>query len=119
MRWIAAFLAAMVGTCLGLAYGWILNPVGVADTTPASLRIDYRTDYVLMVAEAYRSTHDVEFADQQLAIFRGQAPAETAAAAAQQARLAPYAPDDLAALDDLARAIGSAKEPSPSGNASP
>jgi hypothetical protein len=106
MRWIAALLAAVVGSCLGLAYGWILNPVGAVETTPSSLRMDYRTDYVLMVAESFQSTQDVESARRELAILGNRPPAEAAAAAAQQARLANYAPTDLATLDDLVSALG-------------
>jgi hypothetical protein len=114
MRWIAALLAALVGACLGLAYGWILNPVGAVDTTPSSLRIDYGTDYVLMVAESFRATQDVESAKRQLAILGNRLPADVAAAAAQQARLANYAPQDQATLSDLAHALeasGSATVP--------
>jgi hypothetical protein len=119
MRWIAALLAAVVGAGLGLTYGWIVNPVSAADTAPSSLRIDYRTDYVLMVAETYRSTQDVESAKRQLAILGDQPPAEMAAAAADRARLANYAPEDLAALEDLVRALASAGIPAPPGAAPP
>ncbi|MFN2119213.1 MAG: hypothetical protein ACK2T0_02330 [Anaerolineales bacterium] len=119
MRWIVALLAAMVGTCLGLAYGWILRPVGAADTTPSSLRIDYRIDYVLMVAESFRSTQDVEYAKQQLAVLGGQPPGEITAAAARQARLVNYAPADLAALDDLERALQPPDVPGMPGDAPP
>ena len=118
MRWIAALLAAIVGACLGLAYGWILNPVAASDTAASSLRVDYRTDYVLMVAETYRSSQDVTSAEQQLSVLGGT-PAQTAAAAAQQASLADYAPDDVAALDDLVRGIQSAAHVPPPDAAHP
>jgi hypothetical protein len=119
MRWIAALLAATVGACLGLAYGWFLNPVAASDTSASSLRIDYRTDYVLMVAEAYQSTRDVAAAQQQLEVLGGEAPAETAAAAALEARSASYAANDLSTLDDLVGAMRSAAPTPPPGNALP
>jgi len=105
MRWIVALLAAVVGAFLGLAYGWIVNPVGAADTTPSSLRIDYQTDYVLMVAESFRSTQDVNLAKRQLTILGVQPPSDLATAAAVQARRANYAAEDLSILDDLAHAL--------------
>ena len=119
MRWIAALLAAMVGTCVGLAYGWILHPVAPADTTPSSLRIDYQTDYVLMVAEAFRSTQDVGLAREQLAILDSRAPIDIAVEAEQQARVAKYAPEDLATLDDLVQALRSSDAADLSGEAPP
>jgi hypothetical protein len=119
MRWIAALLAAVVGTCMGLAYGWILNPAGAGDTTPSSLRIDYRTDYVLMVAESFQATQDVESAKRQLAILGSRPPAETAAAAVQEARLAHYAPEDLVVLTDLARTLASSGSAVVPGDAPP
>jgi hypothetical protein len=104
---------------MGLAYGWILNPVAAADTTPSSLRIDYQTDYVLMVAETFRSSQDLELAKRQLAILGSRPPADIAAAAAQQARLANYAPEDLTSLNDLVQAIQSSDAADLSGEAPP
>ena len=34
-------------------YGWVVNPVEYIDIAPESPRVDYKTDYVLMTAEAY------------------------------------------------------------------
>ena len=76
----------MAGIALGLAYGWILDPLRLSDTTPASLRADYRTDYVLMVAEAYHAQQDSEVARRQLAVFGGQSPAAICGQALQEAR---------------------------------
>ena len=47
-RWILFIFAILVGAGLGLLYGWVINPVDYVDTTPDTLRIDYKTDYVLM-----------------------------------------------------------------------
>jgi hypothetical protein len=49
-RWIPVLIAALSGLALGLVYGWRINPVQYTDITPDVLRIDYRSDYVLMVA---------------------------------------------------------------------
>jgi hypothetical protein len=49
-RWTRFLIAIAVGLALGLLYGWVLSPVKYVDTTPNTLRADYQTDYVLMVA---------------------------------------------------------------------
>jgi hypothetical protein len=54
LRWIGFVCAIVVGAVGGLYYGWVLDPIEYIDITPASLRVDYRSDYVLMVAEIYR-----------------------------------------------------------------
>jgi hypothetical protein len=51
---VTGFLIAIIaGLVISLAYGWLFNPFGVSNTTLASLRDDYKADYVLMVAEGY------------------------------------------------------------------
>ena len=57
-RWILFIIAILAGAGLGLLYGWVINPVDYVDTAPDTLRIDYKTDFVLMVAEAYQGESD-------------------------------------------------------------
>ncbi len=108
MRWLASLLLFAVGTALGLTYGWEINPLQLSDTTPAALRVDYRTDYVLMVAEAYHAQPDSEVARRQLAIFGGQPPSVICEQALQEARQASYSAADLALLQELLRAMQAA-----------
>lgn len=55
-------LGLALGLGLGLLVGWVLWPVQYTNTAPAQLRQDYRTDYILMVAAAYRVEGDLEAA---------------------------------------------------------
>lgn len=75
-RWFRFFIAIALGMALGLFYGWFLNPVEFVDVTPESLRVDYKSDYVLMVAEAYRSEQDLAMAVRRLAALGNKAPAD-------------------------------------------
>jgi hypothetical protein len=75
-RWIRFFIAIGLGMALGLFYGWYLNPVEFVDVTPESLRVDYKSDYVLMVAEAYRSEQDLAMAVRRLAVLGNKPPVE-------------------------------------------
>ena len=105
MRWIAGLVLLTGGVGLGLAYGWFLNPLRLTDTTPASLRADYRADYVLMVAESYHARHDSEVARRQLAVFGGRSPVAICGEALQDARRASYSANDLGLLQELQRAM--------------
>jgi hypothetical protein len=57
-RWIFFTLAILTGIVIGLFYGWVLQPVQYTDTSLKNLGIEYKTDYVLMVAEAYHFDYD-------------------------------------------------------------
>lgn len=73
-RWIRFFLAIALGVAAGLAYAWIVNPVEYVNTTPDTLRPDFKTDYVLMVAEVYRAEGDLAIANRSLGMLGDQKP---------------------------------------------
>ena len=103
-RWLRFFFAIAVGLGLGLYYGWVLNPVDIVDTTPATLRQDYKTDFVLMVAEGYHLDGDLETARQHLALL-GNDPETVVAQALEYASQLGYAPPDLYLMRDLLMAL--------------
>jgi hypothetical protein len=74
-RWIRFFIVLIVGFGIGVLYGWVINPVGYVDTYPEALREDYKTDYVLMVAEVYQVERDINLAINRL-VFLGTSPPE-------------------------------------------
>ncbi len=104
-RWWIPLVAALAGIAGGLLYGWVINPVKFVDTTPASLRADYRTDYVLMVAESYHANQDTALAGRRLAVLGSESPASIAAAALETAQHADYAAEDIALIQELTRAM--------------
>ena len=108
-RWLFPLIAGLVGVAAGVVYGWVINPVKFVDTTPASLRSDFRADYVLMVAESYSADQDVNLAGRRLAIFGAEAPAVIASAALHRAQQAGYAPADVALIQELTRALQAAQ----------
>ena len=72
------FSGILIGMLLGLLFGWVIQPVEYVDTTPDALRADYRADYVLMVAEAYASDSDLEYARIRLAALGPRPPVSMA-----------------------------------------
>ena len=75
-RWIQALLTLILGLIIGLIYGWKIAPVEYIDLAPNTLHAEYRTEYILMVAEAYQSENDLDLAARRLALLGSAAPAE-------------------------------------------
>lgn len=118
-RWVSALILMVLGGVLGVFYGWKVNPVKFVDTAPASLRVDFRTDYVLMVAEAYHSRQDADAARRQLSIFGGQSYASLCLEALRTAEQTPYSRSDIALLEELARAVQTVSSTAAPGQGSP
>ncbi len=110
-RWLIPLLAGLLGVAAGIVYGWVINPVKFVDTTPASLRADYRTDYVLMVAEAYHADENTDLAVRRLAVLGAEAPASIAQEALQSAQQTGYSAADVSLMQDLVRALQAAAQP--------
>ena len=94
-RWSKFLIALFLGAAAGLFYGWVVNPVEYVDISPVILRVDYKTDYVLMVAEAYQVDHDMGLAVRRLAQIGSSAPKDIAANAMNYATQHDYAAQDL------------------------
>ncbi len=118
-RWVFPLIAGLAGIAAGLLYGWVINPVKFVDTTPASLRADYRTDYVLMVAEAFHADQDAALAGRRLAIFGAEAPGDIALQALHEAQQAGYAEPDVTLLQELTRALQAAQPLPPASGGTP
>src|SRR4030042_4747736 len=94
-RWIRFLIAIIVGIGLGLIYGWLINPVEYVDTSPDTLRIDYKTDYVLMVAESFHREADLALVAYRLALLGDTPPVEMVQLAILFAQKAGYNQADI------------------------
>jgi hypothetical protein len=96
-----------IGIAIGLAYGWLVNPVNFGTSQARTLRADYKTDYALMVAETYQREKSVALAVHRLESIQSQG--ETSVTVMQQALLSAnvlgYSQDDIAILTQLAQAV--------------
>jgi hypothetical protein len=104
-RWLPFVISLAVGLVLSLYYGWMVNPVEYVDTAPASLKADYRADYVLMAAETYQAKQDPALAARQLALLGSRPPSEIAAEALAFAQSVGYNQNDLQLLQNLVLAM--------------
>ncbi len=73
-----------------------------------NLRVDYRTDYVLMTAEIYHQENNLEEAVQRLQPLGADTPERYAREALISAGQLGYAQDDLQHLADLVQAFSPA-----------
>ena len=98
-------IALIAGIGAGLAYGWFIDPVDFFDLTPDTLRADYKADYVLMVAEAYRAEQDPGLAARRLAVFGSRSPASIASDGLTFAQDNGFADSDIALIQELVTAM--------------
>jgi hypothetical protein len=104
-RWLFIILALLAGIAAGLAYGWILDPVDFYNLTPDTLRADYKADYVLMTAEAFRTEQEPGLAARRLAIFGSQSPVSIAAGGLEYARAHDFPDADINLMQELVTAL--------------
>jgi len=100
-RLIFFFVAILAGILIGILLGWGVISPNRATPNPESLRIDYQTDYVLMIAELYGSEKDLSLAEARLDYIcdqEGSLLVQNAIAYAQEHQ---YASCDLALMLSL------------------
>ncbi|MFH2038259.1 MAG: hypothetical protein ABIJ65_02375 [Chloroflexota bacterium] len=104
-RWLKFFVVILLGLALGLVYGWVVSPLEYLNTTPSTLRYDYRTDYVLMVAEIFNSSQDADQAVRQLAQLGSDPPVEIVIQSLAHGTQLGYASEDLVLIQNLATSL--------------
>lgn len=110
-RWFFFIFSILVGLSAGLLYGWKISPVEYTNTVPATMRVDYRADYVLMVAEIYHSEGDLTKALGRLAMLGSPSPQDTVHQALLFAEAHGYNDADLSQMRILAAAMQSLSSP--------
>ena len=114
MHRLKRFLIALsIGLIVGLLYGWLISPVVIVDTTPEMMSEDYRTDMVLMTAEIFSNSGDLNIPLQTLKLLSTQSPSVTVSQAIEYARAVGYAENDITLLQVLGAALSSSPGASP------
>lgn len=109
--WLGMLVGVTLGLAAGLYYAWAINPVAYMETAPASLRADFRADYLTLIAVAYAADGDLPRARARLGLFADANPAVTLAALAQQRLGSGAPPSEARALALLAGALGERPTP--------
>lgn len=108
-RWTLFFIVLIISLGIGLYYGWVINPVQYEDTSLQTLRMDYKTDYTLMVAEVYEENQDVTWAMNRLTLLGYASPTECLTESLSFASQAGYTLPDMYLLRDLKNALEESK----------
>jgi len=95
----------MLGIGIGLLIAWGLSPVQYIDTTPASLRIDFKDDYRYMIASAYTASGDLPRAQARLGTLGDGDSVKTLGAQAQRMLAENISMDRIRILANLSEAI--------------
>ena len=101
--WFAVSIG--VGLTLGLAYGWLVQPLFYSEVGPDRLRIDYQADYVLMVAEVYAKDQDIRESADQLEVLGNQPVLRYVQQAILTATDLGYNPHDIELLAKLSEGL--------------
>jgi hypothetical protein len=121
--WILFGISFILGIAGGLYYAWNINPVAYVDAAPSSLRQDFQSDYITLIAASYAATGELDRAQVRLSVFSLEDLGSYLGRLAQN-RLAEGRPESEArALAMLAAAVGEGPPalpitPSPSESAS-
>ncbi len=95
----------LIGLGAGLLYGWVFSPARYQNTSPVSLRADYKADYVLMVAETYQSEGDPAAAAERLAALEKTSPVRQVQQAILTGQQVGYSHQDIDRLGQLFQAL--------------
>lgn len=96
----------VIGAMLGVLYAWLLQPVQYTNTTPASLRADFKDQYRALIASAYMADGDLVRARARLDLLKDQDVYQVLAVQAQHTLAEGKAPQEARALGMLAVALG-------------
>ncbi|HSF81122.1 MAG TPA: hypothetical protein VLA49_07805 [Anaerolineales bacterium] len=98
----------VLGALLGVAYTWLVQPVRYTNTTPASLRQDFKDRYRSLIASAYLANQDPVRARARLDLLADPDVYRALAEQAQRTLAGGGDPEEARALGLLAAALGQA-----------
>jgi hypothetical protein len=103
------FLFLITGLALGIGIGlliaWGIAPVQYVDTTPSTLRFDFKDEYRYLIAAAYTANGDLPRAQMRLATLADADPVKALGAQAQRMLSENVSMDKIRILANLSEAI--------------
>jgi hypothetical protein len=96
----------IIGAVLGLLYAWIVQPVQYVDTSPASLRQDFKDQYRALIAASYVANGDLVRAEARLELLGDEDIYRAISEQAQRTLAEDGATSQARALGLLAIALG-------------
>lgn len=108
----------LVGLILGLAYAWFIDPVSYSNTSPSTLREDFRDQYRLLIARSFAYNQDLGRSAARISLLGDEDPQQALVSQAQKLVANDGKRSDAEALAALANALGglSNTDPTPTIN---
>jgi len=94
-----------IGLALGLLIGWVLAPVQYVDTSPSTMRMEFKDQYRAAIASAYNATHNLDRARARLALLNDADPAQSLVVQAQQIMASENSPNSAFEIAELVNAL--------------
>ncbi|MEJ5241347.1 MAG: hypothetical protein WHS87_09130 [Anaerolineales bacterium] len=104
-RHLLRLLLFLIGLAAGIFYAWKIAPIRYTDVPLSALRADYRTDYVLAIAEAYQSEQDLNLAISRLKWLNPTSPLTPVQEALLYAQAHGFDEREIAFLQSLVQAL--------------
>jgi len=101
----------VLGVVLGLTYAWLISPREYTDTSPASLRANFKDQYRAMIAVAYVANGNLPRARDRLDLLQDEDIARALAEQAQRSLAEGDSPSEAQALGMLSVALGQGATP--------
>ena len=83
LTWVTV-LSLLVGLAAGVVYAWVISPVRYVDTSPNTLRSDFKDAFRVAIAASYSATHNLDRAKARLILLGDPDPVEALSAQAQR-----------------------------------
>ncbi len=81
---VLSVVALIAGLAVGVAYAWFVSPLRYVDTSPSTLRSDFKDQYRSLIAASYAATHNLDRARARLALLGDADPVDALTAQAQR-----------------------------------
>lgn len=101
----------LIGLALGITYAWLISPVEYTDTSPASLRADFKDEYRYLIAASHRVHGNLERTLARLSLLDDPEPVAALGEQAQRLLAANAPAGSVRALADLAEVLQAADLP--------
>ncbi len=110
--WLSV-LTMLAGLSLGVLYSWVISPMRYVDTTPDTLRADFKDSFRSAIAAAYAATHNLDRARARLALLGDPDPVNTLTGQAQRMLAAGEPFEAVQAVAELASDLQAGMAASP------
>ena len=94
-----------IGLALGLLIAWVLAPVQYTDTSPSTMRMEFKDQYRAAIASAFNATHNLDRARARLTLLSDADPAQVLVVQAQQIMASGNSPDSAFEIAVLVNAL--------------